>query len=46
MRSADKRLADILEAIERYTLHGRAAFEQDELIQTWIVHFAACLGSC
>ncbi len=36
-----ERLLDIQEAIERiekYAARGQEAFEQDELIQTWIVH--------
>jgi len=47
MRDNRERLADILEAvehIERYASRGRAAFEQDELIQTWIVHHLAIIG--
>jgi uncharacterized protein with HEPN domain len=38
---------DILEAIERiekYTIHGRDAFERDELIQIWIVHHLQIIG--
>ena len=41
MRGEHERLLDILEAIERiekYAVEGKAAFEADELIQTWIVH--------
>ena len=41
MRDESERLRDILEAIERiekYTTHGRAAFDEDELVQTWVVH--------
>jgi uncharacterized protein with HEPN domain len=37
VRSDREKLQDILEAIERierYTMQGRAAFEQNELIQT------------
>lgn len=47
MRDNRQRLVDILEAIEhieRYATKGRAAFEQDELIQTWIVHHLAIIG--
>lgn len=41
MRGDRERLLDILEAIERievYAARGRVAFEQDELIQTCVVH--------
>jgi len=41
MRDPKERLLDMLDAIERiekYVSKGRAAFEQDELIQTWMVH--------
>ena len=41
MRNPKDRLLDMLEAIdniERYASRGRAAFEQDELIQNWFVH--------
>jgi|SRR3989304_4939267 len=47
MREVGERLLDILEAIERiekYTIRGRDAFEQDELIQTWIVHHLQIIG--
>lgn len=47
MREMRERLLDILEAIERiekYTIRGRNAFEQDELIQTWIVHHLQIIG--
>lgn len=47
MREMRERLLDILEAIERiekYTIRGRDAFEQDELIQTWIVHHLQIIG--
>ena len=30
--------------IERYAVHGRDAFESDELIQTWILHHLLILG--
>ncbi len=39
MRDDRERLLDIQEAIERiekYSARGREAFEQDELIQTWV----------
>ena len=47
MRDDCGRLADILEAVERiekYSQRGRLAFENDELIQTWIVHHLQILG--
>jgi uncharacterized protein with HEPN domain len=42
-----KRLLDIAEAIERinkYADRGREAFENDELIQNWILHHLQVLG--
>ncbi|MBN1247144.1 MAG: DUF86 domain-containing protein [Anaerolineae bacterium] len=47
MRSVRERLPDILEAIDRiqrYTVRGRAAFEQDELIQMWMVSHIQMIG--
>ena len=47
MRDDRARLLDIQEAIERierYTARGRTAFEQDELIQTWVVHHIQIIG--
>lgn len=47
MRSDEERLQDILEAItriQRYAVQGRPAFDQDELIQTWIVHHLQLIG--
>lgn len=47
MRDERERLLDIQEAIERiekYAAHGKAAFEQDELLQTWIVHHIQIIG--
>ncbi|MBI5301215.1 MAG: DUF86 domain-containing protein [Chloroflexi bacterium] len=47
MRDDRERLEDILEAIahvEKYAAQGRQAFEQDELIQTWIVHHLQIIG--
>jgi uncharacterized protein with HEPN domain len=41
MRDDRERLLDIQEAIERierYAAQGRETFEQDELIQTWILY--------
>ncbi len=40
-------LEDIVEAIERiekYASRGRAVFDADELIQTWIVHHIQIIG--
>jgi uncharacterized protein with HEPN domain len=47
VRSDAERLRDILDSIDqirRYSLKGREAFERDELIQVWIVHYLARLG--
>lgn len=47
MRSDAERLRDILEAIARidkYAARGRTAFEQDELIQNWIVSHLQIIG--
>jgi uncharacterized protein with HEPN domain len=47
MRDYNKRLLDILEAIEnieKYASCGHEAFEHDELIQTWIVHHLQIIG--
>ncbi len=47
MRDYNEMLLDILEAIERiekYAARGRETFEQDELIQTWIVHHLQIIG--
>jgi uncharacterized protein with HEPN domain len=47
MRDDRLRLLDIQEAIthiEKYTAQGRAAFDQDELIQTWVVHHLQIIG--
>ena len=41
MRERRERLLDILQAIERTERHaekGRAAFEEDELVQVWVLH--------
>ncbi len=40
-------LLDILESVQRvekYAAQGRAAFDSDELIQTWIVHHLQIIG--
>jgi len=47
MRDDRERLLDIVEAIERiekYASEGRAAFEESELIQTWILHHLQLIG--
>ena len=47
MRRDRERLQDILDAIERidrYAQRGRGAFEQDELVQVWIVHHLEIIG--
>lgn len=47
MRDPKERLRDMLEAIgaiERYVGRGRAAFEQDELLQGWFVRHLQIIG--
>jgi uncharacterized protein with HEPN domain len=47
VREGRERLRDILEAIERtekYAANGKAAFDQDELVQVWIVHHLQVIG--
>lgn len=47
MRDPKERLRDMLEAIaaiERYLDRGRAAFEQDELLQGWFVRNLQIIG--
>lgn len=47
MRDNRERLQDILEAIaqiEKYVVRGEAEFEQNELIQIWIVHHLQIIG--
>lgn len=47
MRSDAERLRDILDAadqIRKYSSKGREAFDQNELIQVWIVHHLARIG--
>jgi uncharacterized protein with HEPN domain len=47
MREDRERLRDILEAIARidkYAAQGRAVFESDELVQTWMVHHLLIIG--
>jgi uncharacterized protein with HEPN domain len=47
VREHRERLRDILEAIERtekYAARGKAAFDQDELVQVWILHHLQIIG--
>jgi uncharacterized protein with HEPN domain len=47
MRNDQERLHDILEAIsqiEKYQIQGQAEFQQNELIQVWIVHHLQIIG--
>ena len=44
MRGSLDRLADMLEAIEKYAARGRNVFESEELVQTWVVHHLQILG--
>jgi len=47
MRSELERLLDILEAVERiekYAAQGKMAFEDDELIQNWMINHIALIG--
>jgi len=47
MRRTEERLQDILdgiEAIDRYASQGRNAFEDQELVQVWIVHHLQIIG--
>ena len=47
MRDDRERLLDIKEAIEsiqKYAARGKNAFENDELIQTWVLHHIQILG--
>jgi len=47
LREPRERLLDILEAIsaiERYLDRGKAAFEQDELLQAWFVRNLQIIG--
>ena len=47
MRDDRERLADILDAIDRaqrYAVRGRAAFEEDELVQAWMVQQLMIIG--
>jgi uncharacterized protein with HEPN domain len=47
VRNDRERLRDIQEAIakiEKYAVRGRQVFNEDELIQTWIVHYLQIMG--
>jgi uncharacterized protein with HEPN domain len=47
VRDDRARLEDIIEAAEcigKYSERGRAAFEHDELIQTWMLHHLQVIG--
>jgi uncharacterized protein with HEPN domain len=47
MRDDAERLRDIQEAIakiEKYAVRGRQVFDEDELIQTWILHHLQIIG--
>ncbi len=47
MRSDRERILDILESIDRihrYAARDQSAFEQDELVQTWVVHHIGIIG--
>jgi uncharacterized protein with HEPN domain len=47
MRETAERLQDIYEAIkriEKYTQAGREVFDQDELVQTWVIHHLEIVG--
>ncbi len=47
MRDDRERLRDILEAIaniEKYAIQGEAEFQENELVQVWIVHHLQIIG--
>jgi uncharacterized protein with HEPN domain len=47
MRDDRERILDMLEAIEcieRYAEKGQKAFEESELIQTWVIHHLEIIG--
>ncbi len=37
-------MRDAIDAINKYANRGRRVFENDELIQTWIVHYLQIIG--
>ncbi len=47
MREVVERLRDTYEAIvriEKYTRFGCISFDQDELVQTWVIHHLEIIG--
>jgi uncharacterized protein with HEPN domain len=47
VRNTRERVLDVLEAVERiekYSHGGRVAFEQNELVQVWVLHHLQILG--
>lgn len=47
MRDTNERLHDIQEAIDninKYTNQGRERFDQDELVQTWVIRHMEIIG--
>ncbi len=47
MRDIYERLRDIQECVVRimkYTSQGRDSFDQDELVQTWVIHHLEIIG--
>ncbi|MEO0012304.1 MAG: hypothetical protein RLZZ535_693 [Cyanobacteriota bacterium] len=47
MRNDKERLRDILEAIsqiEKYAIQGQTEFQNNELIQVWVVHHLQIIG--
>ena len=47
MRDEEERLQDILEAIsqiEKYAVQGKEEFQQNELVQIWIIHHLQIIG--
>ena len=47
MRRDIERLQDVLEAVDRIQKHaarGREAFNQDELLQVWVIHHLEIIG--
>ena len=47
MRDEEERLQDILEAIsqiEKYAVRGQEEFQQNELVQVWIIHHLQIIG--
>ena len=47
MRDDRERLQDILEAIsqiEKYAVQGKEEFQQNELVQIWIIHHLQIIG--